>query len=358
MRLLGAGHAPLHRFRVGLEFALSGHREVDGMIAHARRDSRGRWASSSGCPTRCSRRSAPPTSGGTGAGWPGELDGRGRPGRRRGSRSWPSSSRSRTASAGSRRRRDARPRAQRQAVRPATCDASCAHEAEVICRGLDTVGDVGRRDRRPSRRSPSCCRASEFDAALLAIANFVDLKSPYILGHSRAVADLAARGREPARAAGRRRSARCGAPGLVHDLGRLGVSNAIWDKRGPLGSGRVGARPPAPVPDRAHAPPVRRRSPRSARSPSQHRERLDGSGYPRGPDRRRDLPPGADPAARRTPTRRCASRVRTGPRARPTRPRCELRAEVRAGRLDAEAVEAVLSAAGHRVPRRREGPPG
>jgi DNA-binding NarL/FixJ family response regulator len=36
----------------------------------------------------------------------------------------------------------------------------------------------------------------------------------------------------------------------------------------------------------------------------------------------------------------------------------ELRAEVRAGRLDAEAVEAVLGAVGHRVPRRREGPAG
>src|SRR6266852_3055979 len=34
---LGAGRPPLHRFRLGLEFALSGHREVDGMIAqHAR----------------------------------------------------------------------------------------------------------------------------------------------------------------------------------------------------------------------------------------------------------------------------------------------------------------------------------
>jgi DNA-binding CsgD family transcriptional regulator len=36
----------------------------------------------------------------------------------------------------------------------------------------------------------------------------------------------------------------------------------------------------------------------------------------------------------------------------------ELRAEVKAGRLDAEAVEAVLGAAGHRVSRRREGPAG
>src|SRR5215218_9615743 len=34
MRFLGCSHAPLHRFRLGLEFAISGHREVDGMIAH------------------------------------------------------------------------------------------------------------------------------------------------------------------------------------------------------------------------------------------------------------------------------------------------------------------------------------
>src|SRR5215212_5474861 len=34
MRFLGSGHPPLHRFRLGLEFAISGHREVDDMIAH------------------------------------------------------------------------------------------------------------------------------------------------------------------------------------------------------------------------------------------------------------------------------------------------------------------------------------
>ncbi|MEP6893913.1 MAG: LuxR family transcriptional regulator, partial [Gaiellaceae bacterium] len=34
MRLVGSGNPPLHRFRVGLEFALSGHREVDDMVAH------------------------------------------------------------------------------------------------------------------------------------------------------------------------------------------------------------------------------------------------------------------------------------------------------------------------------------
>src|SRR5882724_5709065 len=33
VRLIGSGNPPLHRFRVGLEFAMSGHRDVDGMIA-------------------------------------------------------------------------------------------------------------------------------------------------------------------------------------------------------------------------------------------------------------------------------------------------------------------------------------
>ena len=37
MRLVGAGNPPLHRFRVGLEFAVSGHRQLDGMITqHAK----------------------------------------------------------------------------------------------------------------------------------------------------------------------------------------------------------------------------------------------------------------------------------------------------------------------------------
>src|SRR4051794_40612555 len=34
MRFFGGGNPPLHRFRLGLEFALSGHRDVAGMIDH------------------------------------------------------------------------------------------------------------------------------------------------------------------------------------------------------------------------------------------------------------------------------------------------------------------------------------
>src|SRR4051794_13777188 len=32
LKLIGSGNPPLHRFRVGLDFAISGHREVDQMI--------------------------------------------------------------------------------------------------------------------------------------------------------------------------------------------------------------------------------------------------------------------------------------------------------------------------------------
>jgi hypothetical protein len=34
LKLIDSGNPPLHRFRVGLEFALSGWREVGGMINH------------------------------------------------------------------------------------------------------------------------------------------------------------------------------------------------------------------------------------------------------------------------------------------------------------------------------------
>jgi DNA-binding CsgD family transcriptional regulator len=90
---------------------------------------------------------------------------------------------------------------------------------------------------------------------------------------------------------------------------------------------------------------------------AQHRERLDGSGYPRG------LAGSALSRAARVLGAADCYQAMTEPR--PHRPAntadqaaAQLRAEVRAGRLDAEAVDAVLAAAGHRVPRRREGPAG
>jgi len=144
--------------------------------------------------------------------------------------------------------------------------------------------------------------------------------------------------------------------GLAHDFGRLGVSNAIWDKPRPLGLGeweRV----------RTH-PYLTERMLRgsSALAPLaaiavQHCERLDGSGYPRGLSGNAISRP-----ARLLAAADVYQALREPRPHRPQRPAdeaaAELRGEVRAGRLDAEAVDAVLGVAGHRVPRRREGPAG
>ena len=237
---------------------------------------------------------------------------------------------------------------------PVLAALMCA-EAEIILSGLDAVAAwdavIGAEPGLGVVLS-----GERFDAALEAIANFVDLKSPYTLGHARAVADLAGeagaqlglaeadvRDVAPSGYRARPRPAR----GVERDLGQ---ARAAW-------RGRVGAGADLSLPDRAHAPPVRgagaagrdrRAAPRAAR-------RL---GVPARAVGRRDLPPGPDS--------RCRRRLPGDARAAPlsaaalgsTRPPGELRADVTAGRLDAEAVEAVLGAAGHRVSRRREGPAG
>jgi DNA-binding CsgD family transcriptional regulator len=142
----------------------------------------------------------------------------------------------------------------------------------------------------------------------------------------------------------------------VHGLGRLGVSNSIWDKRGPLGVGeRERVRMQPYLTERMlHQSPAL--APLGAIA-VQLRERLDGSGYPRGLSGGAVLPPARILGAADAYQAMCEPRPH-----RPAFPSAEaaaqLRAEVRAGRLDSDAVEAVLATAGHRVPRRREGPAG
>jgi HD-GYP domain-containing protein (c-di-GMP phosphodiesterase class II) len=195
----------------------------------------------------------------------------------------------------------------------------------------------------------------KFEDVLEAIGDFTDLKSPWTMGHSRGVADLAA---EAARGYGLpaddvvtvRRA------GLVHDLGRLGVSNAIWDKRGELTQAemeRVRLHPYLSERMLAFSPAL---APLGAIA-VQHHERLDGSGYPRGLSGDAITPAGTILAA--ADTYHAMTEIRPH---RPARSReeaaSELRAEVAAGRLDGDAADAVLRAAGHRVKRRREWPAG
>jgi len=190
---------------------------------------------------------------------------------------------------------------------------------------------------------------------LQAIAEFVDLKSPYMLGHSVAVAELAAAaGRLLDLDDGERRVLR--RAGLVHEFGRLGVSNAIWDKPGPLGAAeweRVRLHP-------YYAERMLQQSDALAplgRVVVQQRERLDGSGYPRG------LPgSGISPLARILGAADAyqAMREQRPHRAAldPEAAAIELRSAVRNGHLDSDAVDAVLTVAGHRVRRRQDRPAG
>jgi HD-GYP domain-containing protein (c-di-GMP phosphodiesterase class II) len=83
----------------------------------------------------------------------------------------------------------------------------------------------------PNRRWVECCAATRSTAALGAIGDFADIKSPFTIGHSRRVADLAGPPQQPLGLPDVRLVRRAA---LVHDLGRLGVSNAVWDKPGPL----------------------------------------------------------------------------------------------------------------------------
>jgi HD-GYP domain-containing protein (c-di-GMP phosphodiesterase class II) len=236
---------------------------------------------------------------------------------------------------------------------PAVVDLFHAHEAEVLD-DLDQASEWAELvDAEPYLSRWVC--GPELDAVLGSMADLADLKSPQFAGHSRGVAELAA-------AAGRL----SGLPdsdittlrraGLLHGLGRLGVSNSVWDRTSALSwaeaehvrvhpylTERMLTRVPALAASRQVA--------------ARHQERLDGSGYPRGLT-----------AATLTPLDRLLAAADTCHAMAEPRPyrealtldaiATELTREVRDGRLDGDAVAAVLAASGQRTPRKRGWPSG
>jgi HD-GYP domain-containing protein (c-di-GMP phosphodiesterase class II) len=193
------------------------------------------------------------------------------------------------------------------------------------------------------------------DDILEAVGDFTDLKSPYTIGHSRSVAELAAQAAriyglpEPEVTMVRR-------AGLVHDIGRLGVSNAIWDKKGSLTPSemeRVRLHPYLTERMLAFSPTL---APLGAIA-IQHHERLDGSGYPRGVSGGALTPAGRILAAADVYHAMIELRPHRPARS-PEEAAAVLRDEVKAGRLDGDAANAVLRAAGHHVRARRDWPTG
>jgi HD-GYP domain-containing protein (c-di-GMP phosphodiesterase class II) len=186
------------------------------------------------------------------------------------------------------------------------------------------------------------------DRALAAMGDFADLVSPYLLGHSRGVAELAAAAAErsnllPDEVVLVRQA------GLVHDLGRVAVPVRIWQKQGPLTPDeweRVRLHPYYTERVLTNSPFLAGLAPVA----SSHHERLDGSGYHRG----------STAAALTRPGRLLAAADAYHAMTEPRPQRAPLSAkeaadalgeECRAGRFDADAVAAVLESAGQPVRR-------
>jgi response regulator RpfG family c-di-GMP phosphodiesterase len=185
----------------------------------------------------------------------------------------------------------------------------------------------------------------DFDNACEAMADFADIKSPFFLNHSRRVAEVASAAAE-----------RCGLPvsdvnmvrraALLHDIGKTAISAALWGKAGSLSdrewenvrmhpyyTERVLARPGSLA--------------RLGALAALHHERLDGSGYYRKLG-----------AAMLSPSARilaAANRYCALTEERPHRAACSseaaaatLQREVKAGGLDGEIVNALLTTLGQR----------
>jgi HD-GYP domain-containing protein (c-di-GMP phosphodiesterase class II) len=351
LRLVGAGNTPLRRFRVGLELALSGRRELDGMIStHAKLAQA--LAQRLGLPPAVLDAVGSAYEQWNGRGWPGRIAGDAIPVASRIAQLAEYLEVAHRVSGTQAAMAVARQRSGKQ-FDPKLAALVLDH-AEDLLAGLDSVGAWD----AVIAAEPALAVVlsdEQFDAALLEIANFIDLKSPFTLGHSAAVAEIVAGAGAvmglPAPDLHTLRRA-----GLVHDYGRLGVSNSIWDKPGPLGAGpweRI----------RMHPYLTERMLRQSAALAPlgaiavQHRERLDGSGYPRGA--------AGSAISMHARLLGAADAYQAMREPRPHRPAHSadeaarlLRMEVRSGRLAGDAVEAVLEAAGHRGRRRPEGPAG
>ena len=235
---------------------------------------------------------------------------------------------------------------------PELVDGFCAHAGELLASldeldGWDAlIGGHGKLGRELT--------GEELDQALEAFADYADVKSPFTLGHSRGVAQLAAA------AAGT-----VGLPsddivlvrraGLVHDVGIIGVSAGILDKAGRLtGAERERIRTHPYLTGRTFSKPAALAA--IGQLAAMHHERMDGSGYPSG------LTADSLPMTARVIAAADVYHALLEPRPHraalpPDGARQVLTAEVTAGRLDGDAVRAVLDAAGHRV-RRQAGHAG
>ena len=221
---------------------------------------------------------------------------------------------------------------------------ACGHDVLGSLDGSDVWESVLESEPEPRRTVGE----TRLDTVGRAFADMADLKTTFTRSHSTEVARMCegAAAAVGARAGG---SSDLKRAALLHDLGRVGIPNGVWDKPGRLSSidwervrlhpyytERILSRSPA----LAHLAPVA----------GAHHERQDGSGY------HKRLSRSAIPMSARILATADVYQAVTSHR--PYRPAQSkpaaaklLEDEARAGRLDPEAVSAVLAVEGHRSTR-------
>jgi HD-GYP domain-containing protein (c-di-GMP phosphodiesterase class II)/DNA-binding CsgD family transcriptional regulator len=203
-------------------------------------------------------------------------------------------------------------------------------------------------DLEPGRRATLV--GDDLYVALRALGEFADLASRFTRGHSRGVADLV-RSAAELMTLDRRVATTAYRAALVHDLGVVAISSAVWNKPQRLTDGdweqvrlhpyyttRVFSRIAALHP--------------VGQGAGMHHERLDAGGYPNGRD---DLPMSARLVG-------AADAYHAMTEVRPHRPRISEDVAAKELRgipgLDGDVVAAVLNAAGHDAPRPEVRVPG
>ena len=173
---------------MGVEFAVSGHRELDNMVAHYAELAR-LLAEQLGLSESVLEAIGAAYEQWDGTGWPGALRGEDVPVAARVSQVAEFAEVAHRVG-GVAEVRTLATRGWRGQFDPGLVNALVA-DADLILADLDRLQTW---DAVIGAEPSLAVSLSEdrFDAALEAVANFVDLKSPYLLGHSRAVADLAA----------------------------------------------------------------------------------------------------------------------------------------------------------------------
>ena len=231
-------------------------------------------------------------------------------------------------------------------------DPTVVEACERVCGEIERALDPPSLWSATLGTAPATPAETSVDALTAVLADFVDLKAPHAMGHSRRVADLAARAAEElgldADPCTRLRHA-----GRVHNLGHIAIGNDVWEQPGSLSSSQWELVRLHPY----HGSRILKRSDvlrPFASLTAAHHERLDGSGYPN-ELLAHDLPlavrvlSAADVYAALREPRPCRARRDKAEAAR------TLEAEAEAGRLDVRAVQAVLAVSGSAA--RRLAPP-